>query len=158
MSIVITEEVGDSGSWLHDPDNWDDGDFDEGTEYIQFKATRVNIDNTGEFNITHMPTAAAFAFPTEERVARITFTGIVVDLTAYDLVKQFWIKHTNFGDNDVYIIILDNTDSGNQYHVFWDDERNARKYLKGKFTKVLQPFDPKRRQYTFNGIFEGVWD
>jgi hypothetical protein len=158
---VITEEVGDSGSWLHDPDTgtaWDDGDFDDGTEYTQFWATRINVDRNAEFNITHMPLASAFAFPTEERVARITFTGIVSDLTAFEKVMQFWIKHTDFSDNDVYMIILDNTESGNQYYQFYNSDRVARDYIKGKFIKVLQNFDPRRREYTFNGIFEGVWD
>jgi len=156
-SILITEEVGDSGSWLHDPDNWDDGDFSKG-EYALFKAIQVNEGEEGEFNITHMPGASAFSFPVEERITRVTFVGIITNLSEYEDIKETWVLHTDFNDLPLYLVVLDNTISGNQYLKFWDDERTERSYLKGKWLRLSRPFQARRREYRFTGVFEGVWD
>jgi len=156
-SYLITEEVGDSGSWLHDPDTWDDEDFDEGTEYAQFKVRTQTISRDNPFNITIMPGASAFDFPTEERTVRVTFSAIFSNLADAEKLVEFWTKHTNFQDNNIFLVILDNKNGSNSYRTFWDDSRTARLYLKGKLLKVDEPFEARRNEYIVNGQFQGVW-
>lgn len=159
MSYLITEEVGDSGSWLKDPDNWDDADFDNGTEYAQFKVIQQVISRDNDFNITVMPFASAFAFPTEERVVRVTFQAVFDNLADAEKLVELWIRHTRFDDNDLYLIILDSPTGGNTYYRFWDDDdRGANKYVKGKLLKIDQPFQARDGSYRVNGQFQGVWD
>jgi len=105
-----------------------------------------------------MPRASAFAFPTEERTTRVTFSAIFADLAEAEKLVELWTKHTNFGDNPLFLVILNDKNGSNDYYIFYDDTRTAREYLKGKLLKVDAPFEARRNEYMVNGQFQGVWD